>query len=312
MSEPVELFAEVIEPSAELAVTCTPAVITDNLAALDAWVDEQIAPYVGASIDCGDEGQVKEARRAMADLNALKKPIEDERKRVKRAYDAPLKAFEAKVKGTTSKIDAARAAIKKQVDEADRMFRERRRALLEEEYEGVAGAMAGVIGFPTVLDESWLNRSTPEARALALVGDAAADALRGYEALMAQEIAHKDEVVRRFAETLDVAGALALGAELDERDRRAEEFRAAQEAMRAAAHERAQSMAEAIEGADPAVSAVASGASVIVADAARPVCRWSLSLEFEGTDERAREVAAALKSTGLTGSPKCLGVVEDA
>lgn len=51
MEKAIEVTAEVIEPTDKLQVTYTPAVFNDNLAALDAYVDKQIAPYVGAQIE---------------------------------------------------------------------------------------------------------------------------------------------------------------------------------------------------------------------------------------------------------------------
>ena len=165
-NEVIEATAEVIEPSNALEVTYTPAVLADNLEALNAFVEQQIAPYVGAKIDPNDYEQVKMARKCMADLNKLKDPIDKERKRVKREYETPLKEFEGRVKAITAKIDGARAALKVQVDEADERFREMRRALLVEEYEGCAGPIADVIPFAAILEDAWLNRSTPETKAV--------------------------------------------------------------------------------------------------------------------------------------------------
>ncbi len=112
----IEVTAEVIEPTDALEVTYTPAVFSDNLAALDAYVDQQIEPYIGAQLDPNDYETIKMGRTCMADLNKLKAPIEAERKRVKKIYEAPLKEFEARVKAITAKIDSARANIKEQVD----------------------------------------------------------------------------------------------------------------------------------------------------------------------------------------------------
>ena len=50
----IEVTAEVIEPTDALEVTYTPAVFSDNLAALDAYVDQQIEPYIGAQLDPND------------------------------------------------------------------------------------------------------------------------------------------------------------------------------------------------------------------------------------------------------------------
>lgn len=47
-SEAAEVAAEVIEePTSELSVTYTPAVIDDNLTAVEAWVKSQVEPYRG-------------------------------------------------------------------------------------------------------------------------------------------------------------------------------------------------------------------------------------------------------------------------
>ena len=292
-NETLEVAAEVIEPSDALEVTYTPAVFADNLAALDAYVEQQIAPYVGAQIDPNDYDQVKEARKCMADLNKLKDPIETERKRIKRAYEAPLKEFEGKVKGITSKIDAARAAIKAQVDEADARFKELRRDLLLEEYEGCAGPIADVIPFSAILEDAWLNRSTMESKA--------ENALKGYKTLQAKELRHKDEVVKRYADTLDLIAALELEDQLNERDREMAEFKAAQEAAQLVAEQRREP--------EPAPE-------TRPAPQPEPACApeqfsWALSMEFAGTKEFAASVAQTLKGMGITGaSIVCTGVID--
>lgn len=296
-NEVIEATAEVIEPSNALEVTYTPAVLADNLEALNAFVEQQIAPYVGAKIDPNDYEQVKMARKCMADLNKLKDPIDKERKRVKREYEAPLKEFEGRVKAITAKIDGARAALKVQVDEADERFREMRRALLVEEYEGCAGPIADVIPFAAILEDAWLNRSTPETKAVNELYEKTEKALKGYKTLQAKELAHKDEVVKHYAHTLDLIAALELEDRLNERDREMAEFKAAQEAARLVAEERKAPEPEP-EPEPQAAPAVPERFS------------WALSMEFEGTKEFATSVAHALKGLGLTGaSIVCTGVI---
>lgn len=299
-SDAVEVAAEVIEPTGELAVTYTPAVIDDNLEALNAFVEQQIAPYIGAQIDPNDYEQVKEARKCMADLNKLKNPIEAERKRIKREYEAPLKALESRVKAITAKIDEARAVLKAQVDEADARFKELRRAVLAEEYEGCAGPIADVIPFAAVLEDAWLNRSTPEAKAADALYEKVGKALKGYKTLQTKELVHKDEVVKHYADTLDLIAALELEDRLNERDREMAEFKAAQEAARLVAEERRAPEPEPEPQPEPAPRA----------EPAADRFRWALSMEFEGTKEFATSVARTLKGLGLTGaSIVCTGVI---
>lgn len=299
-SDAVEVAAEVIEPTGELAVTYTPAVIDDNLEALNAFVEQQIEPYIGAQIDPNDYEQVKEARKCMADLNKLKSPIEAERKRIKREYEAPFKALESRVKAITAKIDEARAVLKAQVDEADARFKELRRAVLAEEYEGCAGPIADVIPFAAVLEDAWLNRSTPEAKAADALYEKVGKALKGYKTLQTKELVHKDEVVKHYADTLDLIAALELEDRLNERDREMAEFKAAQEAARLVAEERRAPEPEPEPQPEPAPRA----------EPAADRFRWALSMEFEGTKEFATSVARTLKGLGLTGaSIVCTGVI---
>lgn len=306
-SEPIEVTAEVIETT-ELAVTYTPAVIDDNLAALEAYVDGQIAPYMGMAIDPESEAELKNARAVMATLNKLKKPIDDERKRVKREYDAPLKEFEARVKAITSKIDEARDFVKVQVDNADAEFKERRKAHLREEYEGVAGLLAGVIPFEAICEPEWLRRSKAESAAEAALQDKAQTALKGYETLAKKQLVHADEVMMRYAETLDVIAALELEDELNERDRQMAEFKAVQEKVEAVRNPEPEPQPQPEPRPEPRPQPEPETAT----DSAGPVMRWSLSMEFTGTRGYAKVIADTLNRLGITGSTiKALEVVEN-
>ena len=302
-SEVIEVQAEIIEPTDELEVTYTQAIIKDNLAAIEAYVDEQLKPYLGAVIDPNDEGQIKEARKAMADLNKLKDPIDNERKRIKREYEEPMKAFEGRVKGITGKIDTARAGIKKQVDDADEAFKANRRSVLEEEFAGCTGPLEGLLSFERVLNATWLNRSTPETKALNGIQDAVVDAIEKYETLVASGLRHKDECVKLFCETLDLKKALALDGQLAEKEREAAEFAA----KRAAA--------EAAVGIAPAAPAQTKQEELPrVAEPTvtkkEPVHHWVLHYEFDGPISLAlalRDAIAPICPTG--GSIKDAGVI---
>lgn len=297
--EVIEVTAEVIEPEKALEAVLKPAEITDNLAALDAYVDRQIAPYQGAQIDPNDYEQVKEGRRCMADLNKLKAPIETERKRIKRIYEAPLKEWEARVKSITEKIDSARTEIKAQVDEADAAFKEMRRAMLEEEYEGCAGVICDVIPFTAILEDSWLNRSTMENKAINELYEKVENAVKGWKTLQTKELNHKDEVVKHYAETLNLIEALELEDKLNEKDREMAVFKEAQEAAKRVAEQRQAPVP--VQEPEPAQAPATQAAERFT---------WGLSMEFTGTKEFAQQVAATLKGMGITGaSIVCKGVV---
>ena len=296
----IEVTATVIEPSNTLEVSYTPAVFTDNLAALEAYVKQEVDKYKGYEIDPKNYKQVKAAKDCMAELNKLKAPIEDERKRIKKVYEAPLKEFEARVKNITTYIDNGRDEIKEQVDEANNLFKEWRSEILENEYQGCAGAIADVIPFSALLDPKWLNRSTNEVTAINELYKKMEGAIAGYKTLQTKELKHKDQVVKHYADTLNLVEALQIEDTLNEKDRQMAEWKANQEAaeaLAAASHE-------------PEPLQEPNSAPEPQQQAAPEVLRWSLAMEFEGTREFGHKVAKTLKELGITGATiECIGVV---
>lgn len=290
MSEEIEVTPVVIEP---LEISYTPAVLSDNLDKIQAEVEKMVAPYLNVVVDPNDYETIKEARACMADLNKMKAPIKGEFKRIKDAYTAPLNALKSRVDGIEEVIEDARSNIKRQVDEADAAFKASRRATLEEEYEGCSGAIADVIPFAAILEDKWLNRSTNEVKALNEVADKTAKALHDYETLRKQKLDHPDEVVKKFAETLDFGKALEYENELRAKDEEMKAFKEAQKAAEAVKEERT---------------------APITVPVPQPVPEfvWELHMEFTGTKDYAQDVARVLKKIGITGaSIKCKEAVHD-
>ena len=289
-NEEIEVTPVVIEP---LEISYTPAVLSDNLDKIQAEVEKMVAPYLNVVVDPNDYETIKEARACLADLNKMKALIKGEFKRIKDAYTAPLNALKSRVDGIEEVIEDARSNIKRQVDEADAAFKASRRATLEEEYEGCSGAIADVIPFAAILEDKWLNRSTNEVKALNEVADKTAKALHDYETLRKQKLDHPDEVVKKFAETLDFGKALEYENELRAKDEEMKAFKEAQKAAEAVKEERT---------------------APITVPVPQPVPEfvWELHMEFTGTKDYAQDVARVLKKIGITGaSIKCKEAVHD-
>ena len=74
----------------------TPAVLTiQNKDVLDQAVDEFISKYENIVVT---EETLKDAKNSKAQVNALKKALDDKRKEQKRIYNKPLNAFENEIK----------------------------------------------------------------------------------------------------------------------------------------------------------------------------------------------------------------------
>ena len=192
--------------------------------------------------------------------------------------------------------------------------------MLEEEYKGCAGTIANVIPFSAILEDSWLNRSTPETKAINTLYEKSENALKGYKTLKLKELNHKDDVIKHYAETLDLIGSLEVEDHLNEEDRKMAEFKAAQEEARLSTVERA---AQAIEEQDLSVNANVHDGVIFVADKPAEdvsdsianttdtgIYTWHLSMDFEGSREFAKSVGNALKTMGITGATiKCIKAV---
>ncbi len=295
MSNVEEVQAVVIDESS-ISVELAPASIKDNLAEVEAFVDNTLSFYRGAEIDINNDDHVKEARKVMADLNKLKNPIEDERKRIKREYEAPLKAFEARVKSITSKIDKARSEIKEQVDEADRLWKQKREELLYEDFLGVAGDFASLVDFNVLLDGKWLNRSTPESKAINELEDKVQKALEGFNAIKEKNLTYRDQVIDYYLRTLDIIAALSIEDQLIEEAKRLEEARKKREEIEAERLKRIQEM-HAVEQRKSEVSEVSEEAQPTTP--VSQIRKWTI--EVEATKEQVVLLSEVLKSNNIHG-----------
>lgn len=233
-NEAQEVVAEVIEPSNALEVSYSPAVISDNLATVDAWVDSQIAQYGGITIDPEDYEQVKLAKSIMAELNHLKEPIEAERKRIENAYEKPLKDFKAKVKKITEKIDNCREAIKVQVDEANNAYEAMRFAVLWDTYETFDPTLASVVPLERFLEHKWVTRSCNDKKAENELFAAVQKIRKELETLKSYELAFPQETEAFYYRELDLSKALIWDSERAKEQQRIDEANAEVAAIQAA------------------------------------------------------------------------------
>lgn len=231
MAKAVKVEAEVVEDGRELVVTCTPAEIEANFDALEERVRRMVADYDGATYDMSEDENVKAAKRGRTFLNGIVKQIDERRKAVKREYLRPLDAFEARCKEISGIAKGASDAIKAQLDEAERLRRERAYAALEAHYGEVADLLAPVVPYSRVHEDRWLNKTVGEVRAKQLLEEKVGllaedwDTLKGQRGLMG----HYEVAERELFRTLDLGAALKAARQADEEEARLAEMKAAME-----------------------------------------------------------------------------------
>lgn len=231
MAKAVKVEAEVVEDGRELVVTCTPAEIEANFDALEERVRRMVADYDGAIYDMSEDENVKAAKRDRTFLNGIVKQIDERRKAVKREYLRPLDAFEARCKEISGIAKGASDAIKAQLDEAERLRRERAYAALEAHYAEVADLLAPVVPYSRVHEDRWLNKTVGEARAKQLLEEKVGLLAEDWDTLKGQRgsMGHYEVAERELFRTLDLGAALKAARQADEEEARLAEMKAAME-----------------------------------------------------------------------------------
>lgn len=251
----VEAKAEVIE-GAPLEIVFTPAILQADFDGLEAAVDEMIAGYDSAKYDLSDPVQKKQANLDRRYLNDILQAIESRRKSIKNQYMEPLEAFEARVKGITSKVKLAKDNIKSQLDEADQRRKDARYAELIKHYVEVAGLLEPVVPYERIHEKQWLNVSCGLTKATDAIDAKVQQIAADWDELKSQRDTIEDfeGSERVFFETLDINQAYAHDRKIKAQQKRIEEMKQAIAETEPVAP--AQQPAEAAEPTTPVVQPV--------------------------------------------------------
>lgn len=209
--------------------------VIQNIAELEKKRDEAMRIYEGITPETAMELDLKTAKAARADLNAMCKELEDARKQVKREHMKQLEEFEVQVKGLEAPIKEAADALAEAVKAKEEAEREEKRAALRREYEEFApffacGENGPVLDFDDICEKKWLNRSTTYKKAVEEMQDKVSAIAKDYESLKAQaeNLPHYAEDVAVFFRTLSLSAALENDARRCEEDSRIAEMQAQQ------------------------------------------------------------------------------------
>lgn len=134
-----------------------PEAITFNYEELKAELLQKASAYASLVYT---EDQIKEAKADRANLNRLKKALNDERLKREREYMKPFDDFKAKINEIIRIIDKPASVIDQQIKAAE----ERQKEEKLEAIKGYFNSVPSVAGFETlqleqIIDVKWLNAS---------------------------------------------------------------------------------------------------------------------------------------------------------
>lgn len=193
-----------------------------NFDSLNAALDSRLAAY--KTLVYNDE-QIGEAKKDRANLNKLKKVINDRRLELKKEFCEPYDVFAAQVKQLTAKIDEASGSIDEQVKAFEQKEKEDKKARIFEWWKE-NGAKAYKIPPESVFDEKFLNKSVSDTQWMKTLSDRAEEIDRDLTTISHfSDTEQLNFCVSKYLQTLDLSATLSAWEAKKEADRRASELR---------------------------------------------------------------------------------------
>lgn len=191
------------------------------------------------------EDMIPQAKEDRARLNALMKAINDERIRIGKLYNEPYNVFKNKVDEVLAYLQKPVTVIGEQLTAYETERKARKKADIENYFDGAIGELAEFVPFGKIFNEKWLNASASMKSVVGEIDKAIENIRNGLVTIEALKSDDETTLKAYFFRTLDLGQTLVEHERLKEEKRRIEEAkaqRAAAEAARKAAE--AQSKAE--------------------------------------------------------------------
>lgn len=249
-----------------------------NREELEAAIKAKVAAYENVVYT---EDNLKQAKLDRAELNKLKKTIDDRRKMVKKKVNEPYELFEKELKEILASIEKQVNIIDMQVKEFEDQQKEEKRKQIEDAYQEVIGDLAEILPFERVFDPKYLNQAFKLLKAQQDVKSKVHQVKTDLETIDSLESKYKLNAKDVYIKTLDLSKALAENKRLSdleekleaekkrkaeeeaERQRRAEELRKAEEERLAAEKEHQENIAEQTENVSKPVENATNKAEIV-------------------------------------------------
>ena len=205
--------------------------VESNFETLKVELKQQLEKYQKLVVVEEDLPKYKQDR---ANLNKLKKALNDEKIRVKNEFSAPIKAFESQVKELIGMIDEPVSCL----DDQLKKYEEKRKAEKKEKIEAKFNELNDIdqIKFYMVFDESWLNVSVTMKKITDSITKYIENVHNEIQAITDLQSDHEEELQKLYLKTFSLPQVLARKAEIDriiaqqEAKRKEEEERKAEQA----------------------------------------------------------------------------------
>lgn len=215
--------------------------ITSNLDAVEASIQNYVADYENYVVS---EDNVKDSKNLLADIRKQQKALDDERKKIKKEWNAPYDAFEKRAKEVIALYDKPIILINDQLLK----FEEDRKAKRKEEiasiYNELKGAMEEYVPLTRIYNSKWENATTSIKSIREDIQSEFDRAELDIATIKSMESKYEDKGLEEYKRSFNMQSAIQL---MNDYRKKEEEILARQEAERKAKEERERLEAERAE-----------------------------------------------------------------
>lgn len=195
-----------------------PGVVTfDNFEEIKAWLAERLDSYRNMVYT---ENSIKIAKADKAELNRLKRALDERRKEIKKLYMEPYLAIEAQIKELTAMIDEPLAEIKAFTDGMEAARKEEKRAEIKRYYDTISAPLGELSDMlfesDAFFDKKWLNASTKPKVWQDCVREKVAQASADLSTIQQTGGNQTPALIARYMESMDMAATTAYQKSLQE------------------------------------------------------------------------------------------------
>lgn len=193
-----------------------PGEISFNYEELKQQIQTRAADY--ASLVYTDD-QIANAKKDRADLNRLKKALNDERIRQEKEFLQPFNEFKSQVKELCGIIDTATASVDKQIKEFEDQKKAEKLNAIEEYWHSVLAAdkIPAAVSFRMIFESKWLNASV-SMKSIQEAIDGKVEQIRKDLDVVDSLPSYIFEARKRYLDTLDLARAVSEAHRLQEQE----------------------------------------------------------------------------------------------
>ena len=215
--------------------------ITNNLDEVSASVKAYCDDFKGVVVT---EDIVADGKQMLANIRKEKKYLDDQRKEIKKAWNAPYQEFEKKVKEVTALYDEPIALINGQIQELEEQRKAKKRETINEIWETakIPDELQGWFSLSELYNPRWENATFKESAIEAEIADRISMLKMSYDTVKSLHHPYEEDGLKVLKETKDLQSAMTRMTMLLEQEKiiemkRQEAERKAQELREAKAEE---------------------------------------------------------------------------